>query len=403
MRYSAKIIHRSDAIKLDGTAALGLQVIIDRKRKVFPLHIWVRKEEFFESGPSIKLSKSGKDWRELQENYNALMLNALSRALLILSAAEVSHKPIDLDTFSGRFSSVGYQKDFLAFMIQAIEQERGLVSDGTTDDNMKVYKRLLNFKKTILFSDINLGLVKEFEKAMLKWGYGPNTIASTHKGFRKFINLAKEEVPHLVSPYKEYSIKWADGDREFLDPHELRIVLDAYNSGELSGAMLRACRCFLFQCFTGLRVGDAKELTYDNLVAGHLVFIAEKTQRVKLRRKLKLNSIAKKLIEDAHAEWGSKRQEGSLMHFYDDDQVYNKALQNMATYLGIEKWVTSHVGRHTFATNYLLAGGKVERLMRLLGHSKLETTMVYVHLVEEYLDKDMEGLADYFMEYAKAA
>jgi integrase len=137
-------------------------------------------------------------------------------------------------------------------------------------------------------------------------------------------------------------------------------------------------------------------LTYDNLVGEYLAFTAEKTKRFKLSRKLRLSDVALRLIADAHAEHGGKRQEGSLMHFYDDTNVYNRSLRSLAAYLGIEKHITSHVGRHTFATNYLLSGGKVERLMKLMGHSDIQTTMVYVHLVEEYEDQDMQGLADYF-------
>ena len=39
-----------------------------------------------------------------------------------------------------------------------------------------------------------------------------------------------------------------------------------------------------------------------------------------------------------------------------------------------------HVGRHTFATNYILRNGNVKNLQVLLGHKKIETTMVYVHI-----------------------
>ena len=41
------------------------------------------------------------------------------------------------------------------------------------------------------------------------------------------------------------------------------------------------------------------------------------------------------------------------------------------------------MGRHTFATNFILENGDVTRLKILLGHSKLEDTMIYVHLAEE--------------------
>ena len=41
------------------------------------------------------------------------------------------------------------------------------------------------------------------------------------------------------------------------------------------------------------------------------------------------------------------------------------------------------MARHTFATSFLSLGGKVEVLQKIMGHSKLETTMVYVHILDD--------------------
>jgi site-specific recombinase XerD len=397
MSYSAKVIQRTDAIRLDGTAALGLQVIIHRKRKVFPLKIWVKPSEVDVVKPLVKLERVGKEWKDLEKSYNAVLLDNLSRALAIIAQAQAERKPLDIVKFTNQFTNAVLDQDFIGFIANAIEQERGLLAASTTKDNEKVLARLKRFRPALNFNELSVATIKEFQKDMQKWGLGPNTIASTHKGLRKFILMAKLDYPSIQNPYKHFKIRWAEADRDFLTPAELKKVLEAYDQpSELDGALRRTCRCFLFQCFTGMRVSDAKALTNDNMVGEHLVFMAEKTKRVKLTRKLKLNRIALKLVADAAAEKVGKRQDGSLMRFYEDDQVYNRSLKSMAAWLGIEKKLTSHVGRHTFATNYLIAGGKVERLMKLLGHSELETTMVYVHLVEEYLDEDMEGLADYF-------
>lgn len=397
MSYSAKVIQRTDAIRIDGTAALCLQVIIHRKRKVFPLKIWVKPSEVDVVKPLVKLERIGKEWKDLEKSYNAVLLDNLSRALGIIAQAQAERKPLDIERFTNQFTNAVLDQDFIGFVANAIEQERGLLAASTTKDNEKVLARLKRFRSALNFNEISVPTIKEFQKEMQKWGLGPNTIASTHKGVRKFVLMAKLDHPSLQNPYIHFKIRWAESDRDFLTPAELKQVLEAYNSiNGLDEAMRRTCRCFLFQCFTGMRVSDAKALTTDNMVGEYLVFMAEKTKRVKLTRKLKLNKIALKLVaDDASGRFG-KHQDSSLMRFYKDDQVYNRSLKNLAAWLGIEKKLTSHVGRHTFATNYLIAGGKVERLTKILGHSDIETTMVYVHLVEEYLDEDMEGLADYF-------
>lgn len=51
-----------------------------------------------------------------------------------------------------------------------------------------------------------------------------------------------------------------------------------------------------------------------------------------------------------------------------------------------------HVLRHTFATMYLRAGGDIHRLQRILGHSKIETTLIYLHLVTDDLTSVHDSL-----------
>jgi site-specific recombinase XerD len=51
--------------------------------------------------------------------------------------------------------------------------------------------------------------------------------------------------------------------------------------------------------------------------------------------------------------------------------------------LGIQTKLHDHVGRETFATNFIQLGGKAEVLQKLLNHSKISTTMRYVHVDDE--------------------
>lgn len=73
-------------------------------------------------------------------------------------------------------------------------------------------------------------------------------------------------------------------------------------------------------------------------------------------------------------------------------KTINETIKEIAVFLGIKKHVTCHIARHTFATNYLRRGGKVEDLQILLAHSDIKTTMVYVHIVESETIKSMKLL-----------
>ena len=66
------------------------------------------------------------------------------------------------------------------------------------------------------------------------------------------------------------------------------------------------------------------------------------------------------------------------------------------TLLKIHKNVTFHVARHTFATSFLRAGGKVEKLQRLLGHTDIKQTMIYAHIVQADANSEILLLDDIF-------
>ena len=78
------------------------------------------------------------------------------------------------------------------------------------------------------------------------------------------------------------------------------------------------------------------------------------------------------------------------------EQVGNRQLKLISEQLELNKKLTYHVSRHTFATNYLRAGGRVEHLMDALGHSNISITMRYVHIVNAEKADAMNKLADFY-------
>ena len=74
---------------------------------------------------------------------------------------------------------------------------------------------------------------------------------------------------------------------------------------------------------------------------------------------------------------------------------YNKYLKEIAATLGIQKRVTSHLARHTFATTVTYANGvSIESISKMLGHTKLATTQIYTRIVDQTVSREMDKLSN---------
>jgi site-specific recombinase XerD len=74
----------------------------------------------------------------------------------------------------------------------------------------------------------------------------------------------------------------------------------------------------------------------------------------------------------------------------------NLYLKEIKTLADINKPISFHTARHTFAYNYISAGGNVVTLQQLLGHSNIQTTMVYTHVDISVQEKEIEKMNQYF-------
>jgi site-specific recombinase XerD len=75
------------------------------------------------------------------------------------------------------------------------------------------------------------------------------------------------------------------------------------------------------------------------------------------------------------------------------NQRYNAYLKEVAAFCGLDKILSSHVGRHTFATTVTLENGvSIESVSKMLGHSKLSQTQEYAKVTEIKIEKDTRNL-----------
>lgn len=129
-------------------------------------------------------------------------------------------------------------------------------------------------------------------------------------------------------------------------------------------------RAFLFGCLTGLRWSDILPLRYEDIEGKRLTKKIVKTGKVEY---MTLNSQAVELVGT-----GTGRVFPSLSR---RDRL-TKYLRRWAKAAGVNKPITFHSSRHTFAVLMLSAGVDIYTLSRLLGHSSVTTTQIYADIVD---------------------
>ena len=149
-------------------------------------------------------------------------------------------------------------------------------------------------------------------------------------------------------------------------------------------------RAFMFACFTGLRVSDIRNLTWNNIVerdgAKYITITMQKTREPLT---IKLNKQA--------VSWLPKK--GNAKEVFDlsfHNCVINDNLKRWAKAAGIEKNLCFHMSRHTFATMELTLGADLYVVSKLLGHHDLSVTQVYADIINKKREEAVDLMDEAF-------
>ncbi len=153
---------------------------------------------------------------------------------------------------------------------------------------------------------------------------------------------------------------------------------------------------FIFACFTGLAYIDVANLTTDNLVENDgKYWIITKRQKTNVKSNILLLDIPLRIIE----KYKEKRENNKLLPILSNQRM-NSYLKEIATICRINKNLTFHLARHTFATTVTLAKGiPIETVSKMLGHTNIKTTQIYARITTEKIEKEMLSLADKLTNY----
>jgi len=155
----------------------------------------------------------------------------------------------------------------------------------------------------------------------------------------------------------------------------------------------------LFCCFTGLAFVDVNSLNAEDLVKDkeEKYWIKKKRQKTKNWCHIPLLPIAEQILRKYENNPICKNS-GKLLPVITNQRM-NSYLKEIADLCGIEKNLSTHTARHTFATTVTLSNQiSIEVVSKMLGHSSINMTKKYARVVDDLINKDMKKIFGKYQE-----
>jgi site-specific recombinase XerD len=303
------------------------------------------------------------------QDINLILDNIKSKLTTIKTSYRLADRILTPEMLKKEYLSGMPRIRFTAFYKMMLEEEKCLMEIGSYNRYNSVLKKLIKYNDDMTFMDMDYNWFDKFKKYLRGLGNENTTVAGNIAAVKKFLTLAQKSGIKLKVNLDEIKVGSTKGNRTSLTSHELKRCAGYYFSDYIDPSYRLILGYFLFSCMTGLRISDVQRLTRKNFMDDYVSFIAKKSKK---DQSIALNMNARKIIEF----------EPLLFEKKFADQHINDELKKIMKILKIQKNVTFHVARHTFATSFLRAGGNVEKLQLLLGHSDIKQTMIYAHIVQ---------------------
>lgn len=378
-KYSISIVGTPQRTKKSGLQAVRLLISMDGKKIYFPTGIDYFPE-LIDKKTILPGAVPGKDFKLHREKIESL-IQKISSGIdsgKINSVDEIGHfltnRPIG-----------NFQDFWRAWLMMRIKENK--ITHNTFKAQSESINRLSDFRANVPFNDITLAFLEKYKDHLKNKGYERNTSWTSLKDLRTAVNHAVKTGFIEQYPFKEFDMPKPKRRIEYLHESEFQAVREYYQA-TTHPAHLEVLRAFIFSCYTGLRISDIQAIRGKNIKAGHLIFEPIKTHRSETKEftelEIPLHPFLSHIIEGVG-------RESLIFQKLPTEQKINKNLKKIATLCNIDKPISYHYARHTFATRFLASGGKIEVLRTLLGHESIETTMIYVH-IEKKTAKDQINL-----------
>ena len=285
------------------------------------------------------------------------------------------------DIYTGRAlrNSASFFQYFDKFLTNLKAQIGKEITQATYQKYLVTRKHLADFlqenrgRKDIAPGELDLMMINDFDS------YLRTELSMQQNSATKTVRFLKTVVLFMIrcgaierDPFANYRFRWKQVSRSFLSEEELKSIMER----KMVTPRLETVKdIFIFSCFTGMSYIDIDNLKESNIVTMN----------------------GKKILH----KYEGKDKKGRLLPIL-SNQKMNAYLKEIANVCGIEKKVTFHVGRHTFATMTYNMGVSIETVSRMLGHKDIETTQIYARLLTSRISEEMNRISNRLNRFTNA-
>lgn len=351
-----------------------------------------------------KECSSGKDRKDSELNH--YLDTVRSKVLQIHRELEMDGKPITAEIIKQLY----YGKDNTPKMLLLVFAEhnqkcRELLGKEYVLGTVLRYERTVKYlseylKQKYKISDIplcelNNAFITGFEHFVkTEKACAQNAAIKYLKNLKRIVRLALANKWMNIDPFAEIRFKQTQSNREFLVEEEITVLLKK----EFEIPRLEVVRdIFIFCTFTGLAFTDVQHLTPKHLVYGNNgeYWIRKPREKTDNMCNIPLLDIPLQLIEKYknHPESAMK----GVCFPVPSNQRMNSYLKEIADVCGIQKPLTTHLARHSFACMTLANKVSIESIAKMLGHNDIRTTKIYAKVLDRTISEEMQTLKQKFI------
>jgi len=396
MGITYSIFLRTDQINLDGTQTLCIRVIQNRKKKIFSLPLKIKPTDWSSTQQKVKTT----DKRHIQKNMQIKEFDKRATNILhdyFIKGKFLSFEEFKNQLFSGLYDNNSFYK-FVESEFKIIESEKSI-----EHSTLKTYKSSLDkmkkYKKELYFNEIDTSFLAKYKEFILTEN-NENSAKRNLRFIRSFLNRAiAKGILTEKNPFDNFTIGKETSRLIFLDSYELDKLKNIYEKKSLPANLHKTLKVFLFTCHTGLRISDLLSLKFKNIIDFQYTNKENKTIAMKkiYKKPIKTGNKTEIMIDlplvtyaDSLIEYPIVYSEKRNVFDTYTSKTLNEHLKEIATFASIDKNLSMHVARHTFATICIELGLDIYAVKEFLAHANISSTLIYAKYTNKAKVEQME-------------